>query len=95
MRRALGTGDATLLSLFIDSNGEPRAAIGYGDLETSDMVVTVTHGIETDVEQIRAWAAATTQDVRRDVGMGDETARDARRRRVCRLLRLGLRSGAR
>ena len=68
VRRALqlDPGETTLLALFIDSNGEPRAAIAYGDVETSDLVLTVTHGIENDLEQIDPWAR-TTLDLRDDV----------------------------
>ncbi|MDW4574013.1 alpha/beta hydrolase [Microbacterium sp. M3] len=68
VRRALqlDPGATTLLALFLDSNGEPRAAIAYGDVEHSDLVLTVTHGIETDLDSIDAWSR-TTLDLRDDV----------------------------
>src|SRR5699024_1980599 len=39
--------DSFLLSLFLDSSEdhEPRADVAYGDVDTADLVVTLSHGI--------------------------------------------------
>jgi hypothetical protein len=63
---------AALLSLYLDTNGEPRAAVAYGDVENSDLLVSVTHGIANDVEQLQPWAQ-TTRELR--TAIAEEAAR--------------------
>lgn len=58
-------GDVFLLSLFQDLN-EPRAAVSYGDIDRADLVLTLTHGIRTDLEQFGDWSG-TGRDVQREV----------------------------
>ncbi|MGO2750183.1 MAG: alpha/beta hydrolase, partial [Pseudoclavibacter sp.] len=59
-----GEQPLTLLSLFLDTDdGSPRATVGFGDVDTADQVTTVTHGINTDMENVTDWGktASTMQ----------------------------------
>ncbi len=65
-----------LLNFFVDTNGEARAAVAFGDVEHASVIVTLTHGIETDVTQGRDWFQSAsslrddvTQELRR-TGLG-------------------------
>jgi hypothetical protein len=43
------------LSAFIDETGDVRASLVRGDPDTAAQVITVTHGIETDVGTLGEW----------------------------------------
>lgn len=45
-----------VLSVFIDDTGSPRASLMFGDPDTADQVVTITHGIATDLGQLEEWS---------------------------------------
>lgn len=48
-----------VLSLFMDTTeGEPRATLGFGDVDGADQITTVTHGIATDLSSLDPWAAS-------------------------------------
>ncbi|MFK3835784.1 alpha/beta hydrolase [Microbacterium sp. NPDC087868] len=44
-----------VLSVFIDDGGAPRASLVLGDPDTADQVITVTHGIATDLGTLGEW----------------------------------------
>jgi len=46
----------TLLSLFLDTEGSPRANIAFGDVDDADQITTLTHGIRTDLGSLDEWA---------------------------------------
>ncbi|MFJ2370845.1 alpha/beta hydrolase [Microbacterium sp. NPDC087665] len=48
-----------ILSTFIDDTGNPRASLMIGDPDTVDQVITITHGISTDLGSIDEWATIT------------------------------------
>lgn len=56
-----GSGpEPQLLSLFAEtSTGNPRASIGWGDLDGADQITTLTHGITEDLGSLRDWAQST------------------------------------
>lgn len=86
---------AALLSLYLDTDGEPRAAVAYGDVENSDLLVSVTHGIANDVEHLQPWAQ-TTRELR--TAIADEAARrgftpDGGRQTVATIVYFGWDSG--
>lgn len=43
--------ESTLQSVFLDSDGKPRASLGFGDLDNATQINTVTHGIETGLHK--------------------------------------------
>jgi hypothetical protein len=47
--------DVALLSVFLDTDGDPRASLVWGDPDTADQVITLTHGIATDLGQLDDW----------------------------------------
>lgn len=51
----------SLLSVFIDADGEPRASIAWGNVDTADQVTTLTHGIRTDMSSLAEWAGTGRQ----------------------------------
>lgn len=51
-------GDASLLSVFLDRSGEPRASVAFGDVDTADQVTTMTHGIATDLGALGDWGGS-------------------------------------
>lgn len=62
--------DGTLLTFFIDTSGEARAAVAYGDVDDASLIVTLTHGIQTDLTQSPDWllsAAMLREDVREEL----------------------------
>lgn len=44
-----------ILSAFIDETGDVRASLVRGDPDTADQVITITHGIQTDVGTLGEW----------------------------------------
>ncbi|MBQ3359148.1 MAG: hypothetical protein IJG47_09635 [Microbacterium sp.] len=44
-----------ILSTFIDETGDVRASLVRGDPDTADQVITITHGIQTDVGTLGEW----------------------------------------
>lgn len=44
-----------VLSVFLDQNGAPRASLVLGDPDTAEQVITVTHGIQTDLATLKEW----------------------------------------
>ncbi|MFK0402152.1 alpha/beta hydrolase [Microbacterium sp. NPDC090225] len=44
-----------VLSVFLDQNGAPRASLVLGDPDTAQQVITVTHGIQTDLATLEEW----------------------------------------
>lgn len=56
---ALG-GSATLISLFLDSDGSPRASIGFGDVDEATQITTLSHGIETDLASLDDWSSSAS-----------------------------------
>lgn len=54
--RKTSDANATLLSVFLDADGDPRASLAWGDPDTADQVITITHGIATDLGQLDEWA---------------------------------------
>jgi hypothetical protein len=55
IKRELGRG-AEVLALFLDTAGDVRCSLFVGDPDTADQIVTVTHGIATDVGSMGEWA---------------------------------------
>ncbi|MFF5624462.1 alpha/beta hydrolase [Microbacterium sp. NPDC012755] len=53
-RKAAAAG-VTLLSVFLDTDGDPRASLVWGDADTADQIITITHGIATDLGQLEDW----------------------------------------
>ena len=51
-------GEVSLLSLFLDTDGQPRASIAYGDVDSADQVTTVSHGIKADMGSLQGWAGS-------------------------------------
>lgn len=53
---AAPSGDApSLLSLFLDPDGSPRASLAWGAVDTADQVTVTTHGIRTDLGSLGEW----------------------------------------
>lgn len=71
---------AQLLSLFLDTDGSPRASLAWGDVDTADQITTMTHGIRADLGSYDEWSlAATNTKVALDLELrgGDSTAETA------------------
>ncbi|MFS0852997.1 alpha/beta hydrolase [Microbacterium sp. 179-I 3D4 NHS] len=56
IKRELSRG-AEILSLFLDRAGDVRCSLFVGDPDTADQIVTVTHGIATDIGSMPEWAS--------------------------------------
>lgn len=48
----------SLLSLFLDADGSPRANLAYGDIDGAAQVTTITHGVSTDLRSLPEWFAS-------------------------------------
>ena len=77
-----GTGgqQAVLLSVFVDSDGSPRASIAYGDVDTADQITAITHGIATDLGSLGDWsdsASALQNDLRTQLAAQGASAQTA------------------
>ncbi|WP_278101665.1 alpha/beta hydrolase [Microbacterium proteolyticum] len=57
-RRGRDGSRPALLSLFLDTDGSPRANIAFGDVESADQVTTLTHGIRTSLQSVVEWSNA-------------------------------------
>lgn len=55
--------ELNLLSVFLDTDGTPRATLAWGDVDTADQVTTVSHGIDTDLGSLSPWSRSA-QDLR-------------------------------
>lgn len=45
----------SLLSLFPDADGSPRANLAYGDIDGATQVTTITHGLSTNLRSLPDW----------------------------------------
>ena len=51
-----------LLCLFLDmKDSSPRASVGFGDVDTADQVTTMTHGINTDMSNVKDWGQTASE----------------------------------
>ncbi|MFF0910582.1 alpha/beta hydrolase [Microbacterium enclense] len=49
----------SLLSLFLDGDGLPRASVAFGDIDRAGQVTTFTHGMNTNLGSLLEWSEGT------------------------------------
>ncbi|MFE7844390.1 alpha/beta fold hydrolase [Microbacterium sp. NPDC057407] len=59
--------DAALLSVFLDTDGAPRASVAWGDVDAADQITTLSHGIDTDLGALGDWTGSAKR-VRNELG---------------------------
>lgn len=75
-----GAQQTVLLSVFLDSDGSPRASIAYGDVDSADQITALTHGISTDLGALRDWkesASALQNDLATELAQNGSSVRTA------------------